>query len=169
MRRERSKVHPAASGPRRSRRIHDESHDTYGQKGKLAEPTACTGCGAVYRAGRWQWGAAPADAHRTLCPACHRVKDDYPAGVILVSGAFARGHREELLGLARHVESSEKAEHALKRIAKIADAGDGFEISTTDAKLAEGIGSHLVKAYDGELSESSSDPKDVVRLRWHRD
>ena len=169
MRRERSKTHADASGPRRSRRIHDEIHDTYGQKGKLREPTACSGCGAVYRVGRWQWGTAPADAHRTLCPACHRVRDDYPAGVIRISGAFARGHRSELVSMARHVESAEKAEHALKRIAKVADAGDDFEISTTDAKLAEAIGRHLVKAYAGELSESTGDPKDVVRLRWHRD
>ena len=57
-------------------------HDAYKAKGKLLEPSVCSQCGAVFHKGRWQWQQVPEDAHRAICPACHRIHDHFPAGFL---------------------------------------------------------------------------------------
>lgn len=169
MARERSKDHPAASLPRMDRLIREEHGDAYGLPGKLPDPTACPTCGAVFRKGRWCWEEAPADAHRTHCPACRRVRDDYPAGVVHVEGEFAASHRDEIEGLARNLEEREKQQHPLKRILRIGDHPEGgFEIATTDAHLARGIGEALHSAYQGELDYHHTEAENLLRVRWSR-
>src|SRR3990172_10851496 len=150
MRRERSKIHPAASQPRTDR-TQDRQFDSYGLRGKLPDPTVCTGCGALYRDGRWVFRTAPADAQQTRCPACRRIEDDYPAGIVSISGDFAVAHAEEIHHLARHLEAREKQEHALKRIMSIETEAGETRIKTTDAKLARGIGEASGPAYRGKL------------------
>lgn len=168
MRRRRSKTHPAASQPR-DRQPKEHESDAYGLRGKLPDPTTCTSCGVIYRDGRWAWGAPPADAHRTRCPACRRIEDDCPAGLVSVAGAFAAAHAEELQRLARHVEEREKKEHPLKRIMRIREQeGGGFEIATTDARLARGIGEALHHAYQGELDYRFTEVENVLRVHWTR-
>ena len=45
----------------------------------------CPACNAVFKDGRWQWAESwPADAHKETCQACHRTKDNYPAGARFV-------------------------------------------------------------------------------------
>ena len=97
----------------------EEIHDTYQLKSKLAEPTVCSQCQAVYHQGRWQWLAAPANAHQGICPACHRIRDDYPAGYLTLQGVFYLAHREEIMHLVRNHEKHQCTEHPLKRIMKI--------------------------------------------------
>ncbi|MEN8160039.1 MAG: BCAM0308 family protein [Myxococcota bacterium] len=165
MPRKRSKTHPAASQPRPSRRIYEE------EPGKRPELAGCPSCGASYREGRWTSQTAPAGSHEEVCPACRRVADDYPAGVLHVEGAFVGAHREELVGLIRHVEERERAEHPLKRIMAIEDEGAGFLVKVTDAKLAPSMGHALRSAYEGdlELPPTTSDRENLVRVRWTRD
>jgi hypothetical protein len=153
---------------RRDRLIQESRHDPYRERGKLAEPTACPECAAVFREGRWCWAAAPADAPRSLCPACQRIRDDYPAGHLTVNGAFAREHREEILGLARNVETREKTEHPLKRIMATREAGDALVITTTDMHLARSIGDSLHSAYDGDLDYEYAKDETLLRLTWTR-
>ena len=64
--------------------------DPYQQRGKYAEPTVCSDCGAVYQKGRWQWSSAPvqAQAHNERCPACARIREDMPAGYLTIKGIF---------------------------------------------------------------------------------
>lgn len=169
MRRKRSKTHQAQSLPRSDRRIQEHEGDTYGLQEKLPDPTVCTECGAMYRGGRWRWGSPPADAHRTLCPACRRIEDHYPAGLVVVEGEFAAGHGAEIRSLVSHIEEREKKEHPLKRIMGIAELeGGGLEISTTDARLARGIGDALHHAYQGELEYVYTDKENLLRVHWRR-
>lgn len=168
MPRERSKIHPAASQPRMDRILQSQEADAYGLRGKLPDPTACSTCGALYRAGRWTWGAAPMDAHRTVCPACRRIADDYPAGIVTLTGPFVAGHRAEIEGLVRNVEEREKAEHALKRVIAIRPEGDGLVVTTTDARLARGIGEAVHHAYQGELDYVFTEAENVLRVSWSR-
>jgi len=169
MRRRRSKTHPAASLPRTDRRIQEHEPDTYGTKGKLPDPTACPSCGAMYRAGRWTWGSPPVDAHPTKCPACRRIEDRHPAGLVVVEGEFAQAHRGEIEARIRNVEEREKAERPLKRIIAIAEReGGGFEVTTTDVHLARGIGEALHDAFQGELEYRFAESDGLTRVHWRR-
>jgi NMD protein affecting ribosome stability and mRNA decay len=150
---------------RPSRRIHAETPS------KLSTATRCPDCGATYRRGRWTWAQAPADAAALRCPACVAIATDDPAGVVEVSGKFAAAHFDELLALVHHVAERERAEHPLKRVMAIADAGEGFAVKTTDAKLAEAIGRAIGKAYAGKLvlPRTTAEKSNLVRVSWRRD
>ena len=92
--------------------------------GKLPDPSVCPTCKAAYHNGRWTWDAAPADAHRQECPACRRVADDYPAGIVTMRGSFLAPHGEEIRNLLHNVETREKQNHPLKRIMAISADAD---------------------------------------------
>jgi NMD protein affecting ribosome stability and mRNA decay len=169
MRRKQSPTHAARRQPRPARRVHDDSPGK--ARGKLPDLARCPGCGASYREGRWTWKPAPADAYPHVCPACERIAADYPAGVLHVLGAFAAGHRDELVALVRHVEERERAKHPLKRVMTIEDEGAGFLVKTTDARLADAMGRALHKAYAGRLEQppTTADKENLRRIRWLRD
>jgi NMD protein affecting ribosome stability and mRNA decay len=153
---------------RRDRLVQDTRHDAYKARHKLPEPTVCPQCGAVFHAGRWQWLAKPAQSHESICPACHRIHDEFPAGYVTVGGQFFNDHREELLHLARNEETRAKAEHPLKRIMKIEDQDEGILITTTDIHLARGIGEALHHAYQGELEYHYNEQENLLRVVWAR-
>jgi NMD protein affecting ribosome stability and mRNA decay len=157
------------TGRLHDRLLRERVHDTYKSKHKLPEPTVCADCGAVYHRGRWCRDPAPDGAHASVCPACHRIRDHYPAGFVRVSGAFARAHLDEIRGLVRNLAAREGAEHPLKRVMAIEDDGDGVMVTTTDLHLAHAIGNALRDAYDGELDAHYAEESDVLRVRWHRD
>lgn len=161
---------PSSAPPpsRHDRLLREREHDTYKVRAKLPDPTACPDCGAMFRDGRWTWGSPPADAHRTLCPACHRIRDDYPGGYLKLVGDFAREHREEIVSLARNVESREKAEHPLKRIMDIADRDDHVLLTTTDPRLARNIADAIHRAYQGELDLAYAKDEGLLRVTWTR-
>ncbi len=155
-------------GRDRDRLIQEHDHDTYKSKRKLPEPTVCPECGAVFHQGRWTWAPRPPDAHETLCPACHRVHDRYPAGYVTLSGEFLRDHSQELLGLVRHVEAREKAEHPLKRIMDVAEQDGSTVITTTDIHLARSIGDALLHAYEGKLDYRYAEESNILHVTWER-
>ena len=168
MRRKRSKTHPAAAQPRLDRLLESLEKDPYGLRGKLPDPTVCPTCGALYRAGRWTWGAAPEGARRTRCPACRRIAEDYPAGILTGGGEFVAAHREEIRNLVHNVEEREKQRHPLKRVMSLREEEGAFVVTTTDARLARGIGEALQHAYQGELEYRFSETESVFRVGWRR-
>ncbi len=146
--------------------LDDPSHDPYQDREKLAEPSVCADCGAVFHEGRWQWAPVPAHAHQAHCTACRRIHDKFPAGYVSIEGAFAQAHREELVNLARNLEAREKAEHPLQRIMAIEDQDDHMMITTTDIHLARAIGEALHHAYKGELDYQYNREEYLLRVRW---
>ena len=153
---------------RRDRLLQEAEHDSYKLKGKLHEPTVCPECGAVFKAGRWQWLERPEEAAEELCPACHRQQDEFPAGYVHLSGDFLREHEVEILNLVRHQETQEKSEHPLKRIMGIERRSEGYLITTTDIHLARGIGEALHHAYQGELEFHYNPQQCLLRVNWSR-
>ena len=153
---------------RQNRQIDEVVHDPYLERHKPPEPAVCPSCGVVYHHGRWEWTPLPAGAKAHLCPACHRVKDKYPAGHITLSGPFLEQHREEILGLVRNEEARAKAEHPLERIMQIVEADGEITITTTDLHLPRRVGEALKHAWKGELELKFSPDEYLVRVMWRR-
>lgn len=153
---------------RREQLMQELVHDSYKSKKKLPEPTRCPDCGAVYRSARWTWAAAPPGAHEALCPACHRIRDRFPAGYVTLKGEFLGAHRDEILHLVRNREAAEKAEHPLERIMAIEDADDGVLVTTTDTHLARSIAEAVQAAYKGELEFRYNKEDNLLRATWSR-
>ncbi len=135
---------------------------------KLSGPALCPDCGAVYRAGRWRWELAPAQAKRARCPACERLRSREPGGSVMLSGRFLAGHRDEILGRVRNCEQAEKSTHPMQRIMAIAASGGGLRITTTDAHLARRIGDALQDAFKGELDYRYQEEERLLRVAWRR-
>jgi hypothetical protein len=148
--------------------IQPERHDTYKNRGKLHEPTVCSGCGVVFSEGRWSWVKAPQGAHKAVCPACMRIADRFPAGRIEIGGAFFKEHREEILRLVRNVEAQEKKERPLERIMAIAEDGEHTIVTTTGIHVARRIGESLSSSYQGEFDFRYGDGEDSIRVTWSR-
>ena len=146
----------------------DQAHDPYRQARKYSEPTRCDGCGAVFQGGRWQWGDAPAGAHAATCPACRRIHDKLPAGVLVLDGPYVATHGDELIAIARNMAERERPEHALNRIMQIDAHGGRIEITTTDIHLPQRIGEALKSAHHGELDVKYAKDEYNVRLHWRR-
>jgi len=153
---------------RMDKRIQERDHDPYRTSKKLPDPSACTECGAMYRAGRWRWGHPPVDAKQVVCPACQRARDELPAGLVTLSGAFHREHRAEILGLIRNLEKRALEDHPLKRILHVKEHEEEVEIATASAELARSFGDALHRAYEGTLDYHYPGEGDLLRVRWER-
>ena len=86
----------------------DHILDPYHSQQKLSEPTVCPQCGAVYHNGRWQWASRSEAGLETLCSACRRINDKFPAGIITFHGSFGPQQSKEIVHLARYQEGSRK-------------------------------------------------------------
>ncbi len=148
--------------------LKERVHDAYKAKGKLPEPSVCSQCGAVFHKGRWQWLLASTNAERTICPACHRIHDHFPAGFLTLSGDFFYAHRDEIMHSVHNNEQHERAEHPLKRIMAIEEKNGKTLITTTDIHLVRGIGESLHHAYQGELNFHYNPEQNLLRVSWAR-
>ncbi len=167
-------AHPQ-SGPqprpqRRDRLVRERVHDPYRAREKPTEPTYCPACSVAWHKGRWQWSEEPPQGARAvLCPACRRVRDAAPAGLLTIEGWFVPEHKDEIVGLVRRCEEDERSTHPLNRIMSVREEGNTLEVSTTDIHLPRRIGEALAKAYDGRLSFRTSPEEYFLRVDWRRD
>ncbi len=150
------------------RQLAEEHKDPYRPKTKLPEPTVCPQCALVYHDGHWQALARPDGAHESVCPACHRINDRFPAGYVSLASDFVEQHRDELLKLARTTEQRERDQHPLQRIMEIKDDGNRIDITTTDIHVARRIGEAIQSAYEGNLDIKYGPEDYVVRVAWSR-
>jgi hypothetical protein len=154
---------------RQDRLIQENVHDPYMAKLKLPEPTLCPACQAVFRGGRWQWvSTAPSDANEEHCPACRRIQDKVPAGILTLSGEFFAAHRAEIMNLVHNKEEAEKAQHPLKRLMAIEEQGSARVLTFTDMHLPRGVGEAIQRAYEGELDIQYTKEANLVRVTWTR-
>jgi hypothetical protein len=105
-------------------------------------------------------------SHEELCPACKRIRDKLPAGVVALRGESALRHKQELLQLAQHQEEAEKGEHPLNRIMGVKEDDQGIVIETTDIHLPRRIGEAVKRAFHGELETHFEQDGFFVRVNW---
>ncbi len=153
---------------RRDRLVQEKRHDTYKEWEKWPEPTVCKLCSAVFTGGRWTWNQPPENAHYTICPACQRIKDKMPAGIIDIKGNFWKHHRDEILNLINNEAKLQKQAHPMERIMELEEGEDKIYITTTGVHIARRIGEALYRAYQGEFDFTYGDEEKSIRVFWKR-
>jgi len=153
---------------RREQILDAPRQDAYRATEKTRGPAHCRECGAVYARGRWAWAAAQPDSRATLCPACRRARDGMPAGYVSLSGAFLRGHREEVLRRVRRCEEAERRARPLQRILEVRERGGAVVVTTTDSHLARRIGEALGKSFKGAVRYRYAPGDNRLRVEWSR-
>ena len=154
-----------SKGFRRGRGEGRELHDPYRRDGKRAGPGCCTGCGAVYLRGRWSWRVRPYGARAMECPACERIRERTPAGILRLDGELG-ARRGELLGLVRNVEERERSQHPLERLILVRERKDGLHIETTGVHLARRIADALRRTFHLPAEFDFAPGEELLRVRW---
>ncbi|HOI15998.1 MAG TPA: BCAM0308 family protein [Geobacteraceae bacterium] len=140
------------------------------------EVSWCKKCGIIYRQKRWimdpaeleQVKADPA-AGTMVCPACQRMRDNVPGGVVTFSGEYLNKHEEEILELVKNIEAKSRAKNPLGRIMEIRQEGAVLTVSTTEDKLAQKLGRDIFRSHKGDLHFKWSEGENFVRVDWKRD
>lgn len=158
-----------------SRKNVDRTRDPYlSRKGSL-DVGVCPDCHAISRKKRWYIDEAEYVSLARMgvvsrrCPACRKIADGFPSGVVTIHGMFLRTHRDEILTIVRNEERRARGTNPLERVMAIRDGGENVEILTTDEKLAQRIGREIRKAYQGTVTYKWSEDANLVRVDWSRD
>lgn len=105
--------------PRHNLKFDHHVKDTYINRKKLTEPTVCPDCGAIFHKGHWQWNEASPFEKENRFPACNRIHDKVPAGILTLQGEFFNTHKSEIIHPIQNKEQKEKSQHVLERIMSI--------------------------------------------------
>lgn len=138
--------------------------------------SVCRECHSVYAHGRWELEsqasqdlASAKQVHETLCPACKKIRDHMPGGVVTLNGGFLIEHEDEIVNLINHENRSAMEINPLERIMDIEKRDSEITVLTTNEKLAQRIGRSVFKAYDGTVEYKWSKGTKLARVNWHRD
>lgn len=136
-------------------------------------PVICRMCNAIYANKRWHIDSAEArklaasrDTQKIVCPACQKVKDDYPEGIVTLVWSDLRAHESEIRGLIANVEARALSVNPLERVMKIARLKKDLEVKTTNDRLAQRIGRELVRAYKGKVTTHWAHGDMLARVAW---
>lgn len=150
------------------------SDDPYLPKG-AAGSSVCSGCSAIYRNKRWYLGgdaaeALRAGAHPVVCPACLKIRDRFPGGIVTLKGAYVFAHKQEIMNLVKNEEGRARGFNPLERVMSIRENGyGGIVITTTNEKLAQRLGRAMKKAFSGMVAYAWSHDNKLVRVEWVRE
>lgn len=92
-----------------------------------------------------------------------------PGGVLKLTGAFIREHKDEILNLIRNQTGKAQVVNPLERIMDMQSAGDEITITTTNEKLAQRIGRAIHKAYRGSIEYQFGGDTKLARVNWSRE
>jgi len=162
-----------------SRKNVDRETDPYIPRKSPSAVGICPKCRAIYRNKRWfldekefavltRKGAGTGVAW-AKCPACRKIADGFPAGLVTLSGGYLRDHREDILNLVRNEEKRAMGFNPLERIIRVEEKGEALEIATTDEKLAQRIGREVRKACQGTVEYKWSEDSKLLRVNWARE
>ena len=150
--------------------------DPYLPDMKPDEVAVCRECRSVFSNGRWQLeseaGRELKEAKQVtevLCPACQKIRDRVPGGVLTIAGRFVADHEQEIVNLVNNENTIAMKINPLERIMDIERSDDGMVVYTTNEKLAQKVGRALKKAYDGKVEYQWPEDGKLVRVNWRRD
>lgn len=171
---------------------YDESKKSSGAKGKKfghvgrvedpyrpeegQEASICTECNALYQSKRWFFDEGLArrlggteKVRPVVCPTCRKIKDQYPEGVLTLSGDFYAERKKEIVTLLNNEAARVSSRNVLDRVIKMTEEGkDKLVVETTTEKLAQRLGRAVYRAYKGELDFRWSEMNRFVRVYWSR-
>ena len=151
------------------------STDPYLSDKGYKEVTVCRKCNAHYFNKRWYIDEAELrnvtqdDVSATVvCPACLRIQDNNPEGVVVLSGQYLLEHEDEILNIIKNTEREARMKNPLARIMEIRQEKDELTILTTNDKLAQKLGRNVYKSHKGELHYNWGREQDRIRVKWER-
>ncbi|MBI3603867.1 MAG: hypothetical protein HY205_05415 [Nitrospirae bacterium] len=163
-------------GPSNPRRSVPRQTDPYTSQRAITGPAACDVCHAIFEKKRWRFDQTAYEdlmaAKRpklTTCPACNKIRDRYPEGVLALRWPGLSEHRRDVLGLLRKEETRAKKVNPLGRIMKIEETGKEWLVFTTSTKLAQRLGRELERAYHGASHYHWAHHDKLVRVVWERE
>ena len=153
---------------RKDKLIQEKRKDAYLGRNRLPAVHACTSCGVVFMNGRWMWKEIENHSTKTICPACRRINDNYPAGYVEIRGNFFDGHETEITNLIYNTEKLEKKDRPLERIISMNLKKGYATLTTTGIHIARRIGEALSRSYQGNFSFKYLDGEKGIRVFWER-
>ena len=154
----------------------EDTKSPYYERRKYPEPTICPSCQLVYHKGHWTTNTLEArntesrkSINKELCPACRRISDRLPGGVLYLSGRYLAANGHEIMNIARNQEKQARVSRPLQRIMWMKRNGETLEIATTNFHLARRIGQAIHSAHDGTLDIKYSEGDRFVRVYWSRE
>ena len=159
---------------RKNKLIRERIHDPYYEGRKYPDGVVCPDCSAIYQSGHWLWpkeeknrDIPPSD--RYLCPACRRIQDRYPAGVVFLEGEYLTRRREEILNLVNRIVKEEKNKSPLRKVINREEKEGTIAIHFTDDHMARHLGDAIHRAHKGDLRMKYGEETRFLRVYWSRD
>ncbi len=153
----------------------DSTADPYLADERIHGEAVCKTCQSVYHNKRWSADQnlyenkkSQKKINLVLCPACRKVKDNFPGGILNIKGDFYSEHETDIMNLIKNEEKRAKGFNPLERIMEISTTPAGVEITTTNEKLTQKIGKSIQRAYQGRLEYKWSDGTKLLRAEWQR-
>ena len=151
--------------------------DPYLPRGASQKTSVCEGCHSVYKKKRWyadrdlyEAAVIIPDTATTVCPACLKIRDNFPGGIVTLKGDYVLPHKQDLLNLVKNEEERARGFNPLERVMSIKENGHGsIVINTTNEKLAQRLGTAIKKAFRGVVSYRWSHDNKLARVDWTRE
>jgi len=151
--------------------------DSYLPRGANRSISVCESCRAVNMNKRWYAeGKVTESALKThasekvLCPACLKIQDNFPGGIVTLKGDYVLPHKNDLMTVIHNEEERARKLNPLERVMSVKESGDGgLVISTTNERLAQRFGRAIKRAFHGTVTYGWSHDNKLVRVEWLRD
>lgn len=150
--------------------------DPYASLKSLKEPTICPVCSAIYHKKRWQFNNKMfATLKRNgkfftkVCPADKKIEDNYPMGIVTLSGGFLSEHQEDIMNLIKAEEKRAMQKNPLEKIMSINKKGGSICVQTTSEHLALRLGRKLSRTYKGTHDYEMGSKDKYITVTWARD
>jgi hypothetical protein len=150
----------------------DVERDSYLPRLSPAGVIQCSGCVAFYYRRRWTLKPpaevrSSTDNKRTVCPACKKIKEKYPAGELHLLGLDGE-ERGAVVSILRNKEKRARQKNPLERIMHLQATNGDWWVETTTEKLAQRLGRSIKKARGGKIDYKWGHNNKFVRVIWDK-